>query len=368
MNGCEYDNRNGAGASNRFLIVGTYSGAQEKNARGANGNAMMKPFDDVPLSRRTVLRGGLAAVTAGTLLRPESVLAAAKPASFSFVHLTDTHIQPELGAKRGVHKALEAVRKLPEKPAFILMGGDIVMDAALVPRSRAEMVYDLWQEEVARLNIPVHYSIGNHDLFGVGASVRAESQNSPDYGKEMWKRRLKQDATYHTFDHNGWRFIVLDSVGITPDGPWEGVLDDAQLAWVDNLLRKTGKQMPMVVLTHFPIMTLFAQYTEAATAPLTPGLVVKNGKTFRDMIQGYNVKAVFQGHTHVVEDCAYLGTQYITGGAVSGDWWKGKRLGVHPEGFAVATVKGNDLTWRYVPYGWDAAKEQPANAPTEPKA
>ena len=46
--------------------------------------------------------------------------------------------------------------------------------------------------------------------------------------------------------------------------------------------------------------------------------------------------------------------RYITGGAICGDWWKGKRLGVHPEGFSVVTVAGDDLTWKYVPYGWTA--------------
>jgi len=59
-----------------------------------------------------------------------------------------------------------------------------------------------------------------------------------------------------------------------------------------------------------------------------------------------------QGHTHVVEECTYMGTQYITGGAVCGDWWKGKRLGRHPEGFGVVTVQNDSLTYRYVPYGW----------------
>ena len=84
-------------------------------------------------SRRAVLRGGLA-VAAGAALLPAETAGAAKPAAFSFVHVTDTHIQPELGAKRGVHKALSAIKALKQKPAFMLMGGDIVMDAAKVPR------------------------------------------------------------------------------------------------------------------------------------------------------------------------------------------------------------------------------------------
>jgi hypothetical protein len=90
-------------------------------------------------------------------------------------------------------------------------------------------------------------------------------------------------------------------------------------------------------------------------------MVVGNGRTFKEMIERHNVKAVLQGHTHVVEECIYRGVHYITGGAICGDWWKGPRLGVHPEGFVVATVAGDDLTWRYVPYGW---KARPAPAAT----
>jgi hypothetical protein len=88
-------------------------------------------------------------------------------------------------------------------------------------------------------------------------------------------------------------------------------------------------------------------------------MIMANGRTFKEMIQKHNVRAVFQGHTHVVEECSYAGVHYITGGAICGDWWKGPRLGVDPEGFVVATVKGGDLTWRYVPYGW-----KPRLAPT----
>ena len=335
---------------------------QEKNALLPKIKPNMST--KTPLSRRAVLRGGFV-LAAGAALLPDDAQAA-KPASFSFVHVTDTHIQPELGAKRGVHKALGAIKALKQKPSFMLMGGDIVMDAAKVERKRADLVYDLWQEEAAQMNMPVHYSIGNHDLFAIADAPKSDNTN-PDVGKGMWKRRLKQEATYHTFDYQGWRFIVLDSVGVTPDGSWEGTLDQAQLIWVDNVLRKTGPKMPVVVLTHFPIMTLFGQYTGGTTEALSPGLIVKNGKAFKEIIQPFNVKAVFQGHTHVVEDCAYLNTHYITGGAVCGDWWKGKRLGVHPEGFCQATVSGEDLTWKYIPYGWDAQKEQdaPQNAPAE---
>jgi 3',5'-cyclic AMP phosphodiesterase CpdA len=312
---------------------------------------------DTSLTRRSLVRGGLGALALGALYGEAD---AAPKAVFSFVHITDAHIQPELGATLGVDKAFRAIRALKEKPAFGLVGGDLVMDATAVPSSRADLVYDLWQTEAAKLSLPLHYSVGNHDVYGLGeARKNAAAAQDPNFGKNIWKRRLGLTSTYSSFDHQGWRFVTLDSVRVTPDGAWGGELDAAQITWLDDLLRKTPKTMPMVFLTHIPLFTIFGQYTEGTTAALSDKLIVKNGKQFQEMIQGRNVKAVFQGHTHVVEEIRYLGARYITGGAICGDWWKGPRLGVHPEGFVVATVSGEDLSWRYVPYGWNATAYSP---------
>ena len=62
-------------------------------------------------------------------MRPGPATAAG---GFSFVFLTDPHIQPELDAPAGVKAAFAAIRALPtkEKPAFALVGGDIVAKEA----------------------------------------------------------------------------------------------------------------------------------------------------------------------------------------------------------------------------------------------
>jgi len=303
-----------------------------------------------PLTRRQIIAAGAGAMGATFSLAEAS---AAARASFTFVHITDTHIQPELGAAEGVRKAFQAVKALPHKPAFGLVGGDLVMDAAFVTRSRADLVYLLWRQEAEMLGLPLYYSIGNHDLYGLSVNGKAATDD-PDYGKALWRKRIGVDQSYGKFDHQGWRFVTLDSVGITPQNSWEGTLSDSQLQWLDQLLRDTPITTPMVFLTHFPIFSAITQYTEGTTAKPSAGTLVKNGKQFREMVEKHNVKAVFQGHTHVVEEIDYLGVRYITGGAVCGDWWKGPRFGVHPEGFSVVTVKGDDLSWRYVPYGWHA--------------
>ena len=145
---------------------------------------------------------------------------------------------------------------------------------------------------------------------------------------------------------------MLDSIQ-AKGRDWTSGLDDDQLNWLKGNLA-SAKGAPTVLMTHMPAMSLINQYTAGTTAPTTGELLLSNGKELFNLIQGHNVKVVLQGHTHVVEACEYLGTQYITGGAVCGEWWKGPRLGVHPEGFMVYDVDGDAIRHQYVAYGWKA--------------
>ncbi len=61
--------------------------------------------------------------------------------------------------------------------------------------------------------------------------------------------------------------------------------------------------------------------------------------------------AVLQGHTHVNEIVSYKGTQYITSGAVCGNWWHGPRMGT-PEGFTVVSLREGRISTRYETYGF----------------
>jgi 3',5'-cyclic AMP phosphodiesterase CpdA len=265
---------------------------------------------------------------------------AAASQDFSFVHLTDTHIQPELHATEGCRMAFDKVNKL--RPDFIIHGGDLVFDAAAVPELRAKQVYSLFEETRKRLEPKVHYLIGNHDICHVGPDART--------GKAMFQDHIGK--RYYSFEHKGWKFIALDSIN-TIDAPkgFTGKIDEEQLAWLKTELEGTPKTQPLVVATHIPLSTGFLQFSEL---PVTPEmLVVTNSRDVLNMLWPYNLKAVLQGHTHIREIVNYNGCQFITSGAVCGNWWKGIRMG-HPEGFAVLTVKNGQISWRYETYGFHA--------------
>jgi 3',5'-cyclic AMP phosphodiesterase CpdA len=177
----------------------------------------------------------------------------------------------------------------------------------------------------------------------------------PLYGKKTFEDRIGK--RYSSFDHKGWHFVLLDSIGMTPERGFIGNVDAEQMEWLRADLARTGKTRPMVVMTHIPVVSAVLQIVPDPWKTAETYLVM-NAQEVLAALTGYNVKAVLQGHTHIRETVVYNGCQFITSGAVCGDWWKGARIG-HPEGFGVLTVKGGEVHWQYETYGFRA---QPAGA------
>lgn len=302
------------------------------------------------MNRRQFLRGlgGTGAITAGlTLGATEPAAAQTSANEWSFVHFTDTHIQPELGAEQGCRKAFRKITAL--HPDFAVSGGDLVFDTLAVDRPRAHQLFGMYTEVAKELELPVYNTIGNHDVFGL-YTKSGVSPTDELYGKRMFEDYIGR--LYHSFDHKGWHFIVLDSIGMTPERQYIGHIDDEQLEWLKKDLAVTGTTTPIVVFTHIGLLTAFP-FVVNAPGTSTAGVVITNTREVLAALAPYKVKAVLQGHTHVIENIRYKDTQFITSGAVSGNWWKGQRFGFD-EGFAVLTVRGDEIFWRYETYGWKA--------------
>ena len=308
------------------------------------------------ISRRDLIQAGAAAVASPIVAPLESILSAKR--SFRFVHFSDLHTQPELGGNTGVSMAVKKVLELHPRPDFVLTGGDHVMDLLNVSHARADVEFAGLLEAMKPLEMPIHGVIGNHDVFGWGN--KAADMRDASYGKRMVEERFLGNPAYRSFDFGGWHFALVDGVQPEPKIGWRGAIDDEQLAWLDSDLTNAGSK-PKMIVSHFPAMTLFTQYTDGTTTAPADTLVLANGKEIQQLCHKHKVHAVLQGHTHVVEDCSYLETRYITGGAVCGDWWKGWRLGVHPEGFMVHDVSPTDFKASYVTYGWNAKVHQIAS-------
>lgn len=275
---------------------------------------------------------------------------AAPPGSFDFVYFTDTHIQPELEAAKGCEMCFQTIAKL--QPEFAINGGDHVFDVLGVNGSRANMLFDLYSKTQSALQMPLHQVVGNHDVFGI-LTKSGISPNDPAYGKKLYQDRLSK-PTYYAFQHKGYDFVVLDSIQPTEDRLWEARIDDAQLHWLGAELKKTGPTAPVIVITHVPLASAFASYAEApGPPPKYATMSVANASEVVGLFAGHNIVAVLQGHLHINEIVSYKDTQYITNGAVCGNWWHGPRMGV-PEGFTVVSLRKGKMTTRYETYGFQS--------------
>lgn len=268
---------------------------------------------------------------------------------FDFIFFTDTHLQPELNAAKGCDMAFRSMRKFPHAE-FAIQGGDHVFDTLAVPRARSLALWDLYDKTEQDLSLKVYHAIGNHDVFGLRTASGVDPTD-PDYGKKYYRDHVGK--TYYSWDHKGLHFIVLDSVQITPDRDYEGRIDAEQMQWLHADLAGLRAGTPVIVTTHIPLVTSVERYLPADDKKTSAHyqIAVANSAEVLPVLDGHNVIAVLQGHTHIQERVDWHGVPYITGGAVSGNWWKGTRLGTH-EGYMLVSVRGNRVQTGYVTYGF----------------
>lgn len=272
---------------------------------------------------------------------------------FTFVHCTDSHVQPLLNAPEGTARCFEHISSL--KPDFAIAGGDQVSITDNLPTSECRQLYHLYADVERSLACKVFRVVGNHDVVGFGHHSPV-LRNDPLFGKALYEEEMGK--RYYSFDYKKWHFIVLDSINILPFRSYSGLIDQEQLDWLTNDLRGVDAARPVAITTHIPLATAWSAlhpFPPGTTPGLSdmPGQIVDNNLAVRKLFQAHNLKLVMQGHTHVWETVAFNGVQYITGGAVCGNWWRGIRSGTR-NGYAVYRVKGDTFSVEYVTYPWNA--------------
>lgn len=295
--------------------------------------------------RDFLLRTGAACLAAPAL--------SAERREFQFAFLTDIHVQPERGASDGLKKCLRGVNGLERRPDFALTGGDLIMDALKPGRDRIKLEWEVFDECWKQLELPSHHTIGNHDIGGWAAGSTVQPSDV-EYGKRIFAERYGQGRTWRSFDHGGWHFILLDSIGHDPGSAtgYFGWIDDEQLDWLKSDLAAVGKTTPIVIVTHIPFFSIWGQMNGDPRKGEAKEGLVNNAHLVRKLFAGHNVRLVLSGHGHLLERIELSGVTYIQGGAVCGMWWKGPVFG-NPEGFGIVTCRADGtFAFDYRGYGW----------------
>jgi predicted phosphodiesterase len=282
---------------------------------------------------------------------PEAVQASARPAiqasgSFTFAFFTDVHIEPEMDAPEGTALAMDIMNS--SDADFAICGGDHVFDALKVDKGRIIEQYHLYAEAEKTLRMPVWHVLGNHDVAGLETGM---SSHDVIFGKAMFEK-VFGTPTYYMFRHKGVNFIVLDSI-LIKGRDWFPGIDIDQAAWLERVLQAT-MATPSIVISHVPWATSMPTYGPGSNNKVYDPIV--NSDYMIPLIEKYNVIALLQGHTHIVENVQRHGIQYVTGGAVCGNWWKGMQYGDR-EGVTFVTVDNGTVSTHYVPTGFSSVDQ-----------
>lgn len=290
-------------------------------------------------------------------------------ADFTFAHLTDMHVTARRKGDLGYRACIDHVNANPNRPALALIGGDMAFDGLYTDRAIFERDIELYRSITASLTIPAYHSLGNHDVLGL-SSRRKVPVDDPEIGKTMIMKRLGMDRDYYSVDHNGWHFVMLNSIFQTQaeSGPsHEPRIGEEQLHWLARDLGKAGDR-PKVVVTHIAAFCNGGQLAgDFEAKAMLPGMVLRDNKDLRRVLERHKVKALLQGHSHAIENYFYNGVWYLTSPAVSAGWWGGTWTG-SPPSYTVFKCKGEQLSWEYVDFDWACQRDPEDELETKKQA
>ena len=170
-----------------------------------------------------------------------------------FVHFTDTHIVGpgvrlrEVDTCRSLERVVDAVNGLNPRPAFVIVGGDLVSpdissDSIEGHRDATDAEYEasyaVLRSILERLAVPFHMLMGNHDHRRPFRRVML-SEQAPD-----------DEPHRYVVDMDGYRICALDSLD---PGKKPGVLGASQLAWLRDRLREAADRDVVIAVHHHAV-------------------------------------------------------------------------------------------------------------------
>ena len=221
--------------------------------------------------------------------------------NFYFVHITDTHIMHKLydrdeSTKKIFTSVLEKITSFDEKPAFVVITGDLVewggsgISGALNCKTFVDCLYEkddrLYAD--ADCTIPVYTTPGNHDY--------CFNYNLRNYHRFIDKNHVDEKDRYNVTYGNVELFFI-DS------GPnhyfhpkyWTDIVGDGlykcDINWLESKLSSCNSEKK-IVLMHHPAIN------KRRDDGSMGGVIFRNREEFIELCETYNVDIVLAGHTH----------------------------------------------------------------------
>ena len=218
--------------------------------------------------------------------------------TLKFVVMSDLHLMPEgelsmtLDTGARLEQAIDAVVARYADADFCVLAGDLADLGQPVAYQRLKTI-------IARLPIPVHITLGNHDNRPAFLEVFGQGFADAETGK-----------LDKVIDIKGYRIILLDS---SEPGRVDGVLEDAQITWLAARLAE-ALDRPVVVILHHNANALHIHSDTIRL--LEPDAFIETLRSHPD------IRQVIAGHVHLTSTASWRGLNFTTlaGGHYSVDF------------------------------------------------
>jgi Calcineurin-like phosphoesterase len=233
-------------------------------------------------------------------------------------------------------RAVEILAK--EDVACVLHTGDL-LESTVAP----DTYRDRFAQATAlldRLGKPWHLAAGDHDVSPPLFVPDSPDRSREQLFRELYRKRVPQltEALNHSFDQGGYHFVALNSQErLCTDPRWGDVflnqVSSAQLAWLEDDLRKRRGARGTVVFLHQPMW-----YNWSNWAPV------------HRLLRRYRVLAVVAGHFHYDQDEGDIdGIRYVVVGAAGGVIKDASRDAGRVQHVTVMTLRGRTVEFRLLP-------------------
>lgn len=272
--------------------------------------------------------------------------------SIRIAHITDTHIQPHIGAAKGFEKCLHHIYSLNQKCDYIINGGDAIMGMHGASENSIGKQWELYKAILKSENkLPILNCIGNHDIYRKKKDIASFLD-----GKKEAIEHINLNNSFYSYQVSNWKIIILDSIQPCLEGKgYQGKIDEEQLHWFKKELESTEKETHILIVSHIPILS---------ACVFLDGKNFKNGEWHvpetwmhgdaEELVELFakhpNVKLAISGHIHLTDRIEYNQVTYCCNGAVSGNWWMGSYKQTKPGYALIDLFEDGSFENKYVIY------------------
>jgi 3',5'-cyclic AMP phosphodiesterase CpdA len=200
---------------------------------------------------------------------------AAEPAGLTFLQISDSHAGFDKPANPNalgtLEEAINKVKALPVKPAFMIHTGDIT-------HLSKPTEFDDAQKIISQAGLDVHYVPGEHDFLDDEMKLYHDR-----FGKGT------KGTGWYSFDSHGVHFVGLVNVLDLKAGGL-GYLGKDQLEWLEADLKGRSASTPIVVFAHIPLWAIYPEW----------GWGTDDGAKALSYLKRFGSVTVLNGHIHQI--------------------------------------------------------------------